>query len=81
MSLWEDIRENIANARANAHPLPDGDLETVEEMIEQGALPEDTDKKTAALIVEQLRKQNLEEAQLAADHPENTTLGRATGLR
>lgn len=55
MSLWEDIRENIANARENGYDIPDDNMATVEDMIEQGALPEDTDKNTAALIVAQLR--------------------------
>ena len=55
MTLRDTIRENLINCRDNGHETPDGCMETVLEMIDQGALPEDVDRDLAARICGELQ--------------------------
>lgn len=53
--LRETLRENVVNCYENGHKMPQDHLAAIDEMIEQGALPESTDRREAAEILRELR--------------------------
>jgi hypothetical protein len=55
MTLLEIIKENIANCVANGFDMPQSDQDFADEMIEHGAVEEDTDMEALLATIKEAR--------------------------